>query len=623
MFVVVTVKEDDVNLFNSLPHVRRLSEFQRDELMGKVVLVRFDSNVLLGEKQDKQANIFISALSTINYLHEAGAKVILISSWSVKTNSKLHSPDSVSAYMSSILKLKVVPMKSNGYELPKMEDSLTPSIYLFENISKFKKDLANSSKFSEELCSGVDIFVNDAFFQSHKVLASTVGVASFCYASVAGFQFEEGLVQLKKAFGTKSSPYIAIVGGGNLVEKAAAVHYLISSTDGLIFVGNMAFQIMHALGLPVPRNLVEAGAFKEAIKIIQYAKSRNIPILLPKDFWCLNDHHKEPQLVPAHCFLEGWSPVALGPNSLEDITTLLSKSMKIVWIGPVKFGLSVQDSYGTSTLATLLGRLSQGDCDVTVVGNMACKALVGESTVILSCNVIENAAVVWEFLKGRKLPGLMALDKGYPYRIDWHAIYDDPTRPLLVDIGSGINLSVDFLQVAFTALTFKCNGLFLFGMTSKRKDMNFLGLEMNGKLVKRCLEAVHQSGLKNGYFIETNATSTFRSIVSSYPGKLVLASIQCPNPDFNKPEHRWKMVQRSLIEAIEDMLFSDGKVFLQSDIEAVALRMKQQFLKHKFTVDHQEEWLMENPFGVQSDWEQHVLGRGAPMYRLMLSKSTT
>ncbi|MFS7942490.1 putative V-ATPase proteolipid subunit, F/V-ATP synthase subunit C superfamily [Helianthus anomalus] len=32
-----------------------------------------------------------------------------------------------------------------------------------------------------------------------------------------------------------------------------------------------------------------------------------------------------------------------------------------------------------------------------------------------------------------------------------------------------------------------------------RKNMNFLGVEMNGKLVKRCLEAVHQPGLKNGY----------------------------------------------------------------------------------------------------------------------------
>ncbi|KVI09509.1 Phosphoglycerate kinase [Cynara cardunculus var. scolymus] len=552
------VKEDDVKAFDALPHVRYLSEFQKDELMGKVVMVRFDSNVLLGEKQDQQAKVFISALSTIKYLHEAGAKVILMSSWSVKTNSKLLSAESVSAYLSSILKLRAIPMKSfPGYEQPTMEDSLKPSIYLLKNLSQFKEDLANNSRFSEELCSGVDIFVNDAFFQSHKVLASTVGVTSFCYTSVAGFQFEEGLIQLEKAFVTKRSPYIAMVGGGNLVEKSAAVHYLVSSCDGLVFVGNMSFQIMHALGLPVPKKLVEVGAFNEAIRIIRIANSRNIPILFPKDFWCLNDHLKKPQLVPTHCLFEGWSPVGLGPNSLEEITALLSKSKKIVWIGPVKFGLSIQDSYGTSILAKLFGKLSQGNCDVTVVGNMACKALMEETSVSSGCNVIENASIVWEFLKGRNLPGLMALDRGYPYSIDWHAIFDDPARPLL--------------------------------------------------LVKRCLETVRQSGLKNGYFIETNATSTFRSIVSGYPGELVLASIQ-----------------RSLIEAIRDLLSLDGKVFLQSDIEAVALRMKQQFLKYgngKFTIDHQEEWLKENPFGVESDWEQHVLHRGLPMYRLMLSKS--
>lgn len=31
-------------------------------------------------------------------------------------------------------------------------------------------------------------------------------------------------------------------------------------------------------------------------------------------------------------------------------------------------------------------------------------------------------------------------------------------------------------------------------------------------------------------------------------------------------------------------------------------------------------WLKENPFGVSSDWEKHVLDRGDPMYRLLLSK---
>ncbi|XVF44254.1 hypothetical protein PTKIN_Ptkin02bG0105700 [Pterospermum kingtungense] len=61
-------------------------------------------------------------------------------------------------------------------------------------------------------------------------------------------------------------------------------------------------------------------------------------------------------------------------------------------------------------------------------------------------------------------------------------------------------------------------------------------------------------------FIEANATSTFRSIISSYQGDLILISIQCPNLDFNKPEHRWSMLQKSLIKAMEDLLSSKGKV---------------------------------------------------------------
>lgn len=68
------------------------------------------------------------------------------------------------------------------------------------------------------------------------------------------------------------------------------------------------------------------------------------------------------------------------------------------------------------------------------------------------------------------------------------------------------------------------------------------------------------------------------------------------------------------------------QVFLQSDVEAVAVRMKEEFLKYsknKLTVSHQELWLDVNPFGIRSDWEHHVLNRGAPMYRVMLSKLDT
>lgn len=68
------------------------------------------------------------------------------------------------------------------------------------------------------------------------------------------------------------------------------------------------------------------------------------------------------------------------------------------------------------------------------------------------------------------------------------------------------------------------------------------------------------------------------------------------------------------------------QVFLQSDIKDVVLRMKEQFSVHgkgKLHIENRVEWLEENPFGVRSDWEDHVLARGAPMYRLLLSKPSS
>ena len=44
-----------------------------------------------------------------------------------------------------------------------------------------------------------------------------------------------------------------------------------------------------------------------------------------------------------------------------------------------------------------------------------------------------------------------------------------------------------------------------------------------------------------------------------------MRKFQCPNPDFNKPENRWKMVTRMLVEAVSDLLALNGKVRILSD----------------------------------------------------------
>jgi phosphoglycerate kinase len=65
------------------------------------------------------------------------------------------------------------------------------------------------------------------------------------------------------------------------------------------------------------------------------------------------------------------------------------------------------------------------------------------------------------------------------------------------------------------------------------------------------------------------------------------------------------------------------QIYLQSDVESVLLGMKEQFISHGkglLVVDGDDDGndQIENPFGVMSDWERHVLARGAPMYRTML-----
>ncbi|KAL5995283.1 hypothetical protein ACLOJK_025341 [Asimina triloba] len=192
---------------NSALFVQTLRKFPLEGLSGKVVLVRFDANLLLKEALDFEVQSVRMALCTIKYLYNAGAKLLLASDWSQSRKSTL-----LSAHAVAVIQLKVVPANQlSGDGQPKLEKHDAADILLVENLSKYKEEFANCAVFAERLSSGVDIFVNDAFALSHKILASTVGIAQFCHSSVAGFCFEEELSKLIDITETKKRPYISIV----------------------------------------------------------------------------------------------------------------------------------------------------------------------------------------------------------------------------------------------------------------------------------------------------------------------------------------------------------------------------------------------------------------------------
>ncbi|XVF06746.1 hypothetical protein REPUB_Repub06bG0077000 [Reevesia pubescens] len=196
---------------------------------------------------------------------------------------------------------------------------------------------------------------------------------------------------------------------------------------------------------------------------------------------------------------------------------------------------------------------------------------------------------------------------------DWSEVFKDPTLPLMVDIGSG-------------------SGRFLIWLAKQNPDsQNYLGLEIREKLVKRAKFWVKELALCNIHFIFANATISFKQLVSTYPGPLVLVSILCPDPHFKKRHHKRRVVQKPLVDSILTSLMPGGKVFIQSDVLEVAVDMRKQFdlescaLEHIDTVDpsllcDDEGWLLNNPMGIRTEREIHAEFEGAKVYRRLYQK---
>ncbi|KAH6813020.1 tRNA methyltransferase [Perilla frutescens var. frutescens] len=196
---------------------------------------------------------------------------------------------------------------------------------------------------------------------------------------------------------------------------------------------------------------------------------------------------------------------------------------------------------------------------------------------------------------------------------DWNAVYKDTALPLMVDIGSG-------------------SGRFLLWLAKTNCGLsNYLGLEIRPKLVQRAEFWGNELALDNIHFIYANATVSFKQLISTYPGPLVLVSILCPDPHFKKKHHKRRVMQKPLADSIIEGLSPGGQIFIQSDVQEVAVDMRKYFDAESDKLVHidnvnpdmlcdNEGWLLDNPMGMRTEREIHAEFEGARIYRRMYQK---
>lgn len=382
---------------------------------GKKCLVRCDFNVPLKDGKITDENRLVGAMPTIKYLIENGAKVILCSHLGKpKGEPKPElSLAPVATRLSEMLGQEVVFAADANVVGENAKKAVTEmkdgDVVLLENTRYRKEETKNEEGYSKELASLAEIFVNDAFGTAHRAHCSTVGAGQFLEERVCGYLIQKELDFLGSAVENPVRPFLAILGGAKVSDKLGVINNLLEKVDTLIIGGGMAYTFIKALGHEIGTSLLEEDKVAYAKEMMDKAKAKGVNLLLPVDFVYADrfaedaqPHITEGRDIPADCM-----GLDIGPKTRELFANAIRESKTIVWNGPM--GVFEFENFANGTKA-----IAQAMADVdatTIIGGGDSAAAVNQMGFgDKMSHISTGGGASLEFLEGKELPGIVALD---------------------------------------------------------------------------------------------------------------------------------------------------------------------------------------------------------------------
>lgn len=385
------------------------------DVKDKRVIVRCDFNVPLKDGEITDDIRITSALPTINYLIENGAKVILM--------SHLGRPEG-----EPNVKYTLLPVAKRLAELLGKEVKFVSApnvvsdevraaaaaleagdVMLLENVRFRKEETKNKPEFSQELASLADIFVNDAFGTAHRAHSSTTGVADYLPA-VSGFLIEKELKFLGNAVENPERPFAAIMGGAKVADKIPVIENLLGKVDILIIGGGMAYTFLKAQGYEIGKSILDEGNIELAGEFIKKAEEKGVKLMLPVDVVCADDFANDAIVgvfpidgIPAE--LQG---LDIGPKTVEAYGAALKEAKTIIWNGPM--GVFEMENYqnGTTGIAEVL---AESDAVTVIGGGDSAAACSQFGLADKMTHISTGGGASLEYLEGKVLPGIACLEE--------------------------------------------------------------------------------------------------------------------------------------------------------------------------------------------------------------------
>ncbi len=391
--------------------VRDLSEA---EVRGKRALVRVDFNVPLDDQSRITDDTRIRAtVPTLKLLLERGARVVILSHLGRpkgKPEPK-YSLQPVAPRLAELLGCPVSFVEStDSDEAVKATHALgSGQALLLENTRFLGGEEKNDPRLSRALAALGDFFVNDAFGAAHRAHSSTAGVADHLRPAVAGLLMEKELEYLGGALSNPKKPFVAILGGSKISGKIDVIEQLLPKVDALLIGGAMACTFYRAMGLETGKSLVEEDRVEMAKDLLSRAGTR---LTLPHDALVAPslEDGKSARAVPKNSIPKDQAMFDIGPQSGASYARAIASARTVIWNGPMGVFETPPFDAGTRAVADAMAAATAKGATTIVGGGDSAAAVAEAGLEEKMSHVSTGGGASLEFLEGKKLPGVEALD---------------------------------------------------------------------------------------------------------------------------------------------------------------------------------------------------------------------
>jgi phosphoglycerate kinase len=405
------------------------------DVTGKRVLMRVDFNV----PQDKATGAITNsqriaaALPTIKYALERGASVVLMSHLG-RPDGKVIAKFSLQPVAVKLQELLGRPVRFLADCIgPEVEQACAPGtlkagdVVLLENLrfhieeeGKIKNEDGTSVKadpkavevFRASLSRLGDVYVNDAFGTAHRAHSSMVGVK--LPQKVSGFLMEAELKAFTAVLDHPQRPLLAILGGAKIADKIPLINNLLEKANEIIIGGGMAFTFKKVIeNVEIGNSLFDADGAKIVAELAAKAKAKGVTLTFPVDYIAADRFAADAATRPADDqtgIPAGWMGLDVGPKSSAIFTESILRSKTIVWNGPPGVFEFPAFAAGTKAMADAIARATAAGATTVIGGGDTATAAkkFKVDTKVTHCSTGGGASL--EFLEGRVLPGVAALD---------------------------------------------------------------------------------------------------------------------------------------------------------------------------------------------------------------------